>query len=331
MKHEASIIQGVIERLNALPGVVSVAMRPTPKQATDGMLEIETKTKAYKIAIEVKKAAWQFRPDTTKTQQLWLAPIIPKTLAKKLRMQGIFYADTAGNIHIALPGFYVVQDSDESPLVDLNPIKQPGTIFNPTMTRVALQLLLSPKLLQAPLREMASASGVALRSVQLAIDEMVKEKCIVDLGKDGFRYHNKELLFRKFVEGYNQKLRPKLFIGRFDFAQEGKQNSVILDEHEACWGGDKAAEQLTKYLEPQDYLIYTYESHQKTLIKNRLKLAPKGSISIYSACWQVNVESMPQVAPAYVVYADLLHAQDPRCEDAAERLYENTIRGLLHD
>lgn len=84
-------------------------------------------------------------------------------------------------------------------------------------------------------------------------------------------------------------------------------------------------------VESDNYLIYAYESHHKLMIKNRLKLTTRkeGGVNIYKACWQAKAESIHQVAPAFVVYADLLHAQDPRCEEAAERLYENNIQAML--
>jgi hypothetical protein len=329
MQHETTIIQGVLERIKALPGVSAVTMKNL-----DGVMEIMVAGKKHRFEVEVKKAAWQIKPELVdhgrKNPVLWLAPVVPRNLAKKLQAEGTFYADTAGNIHIALPGFYALQETDDAPLVDLSPKRVPGALFNPTTTRVALHLLLQPKLLQTPLRQIAATSGVALRSAQLALDALLSEKCIVDLGNDGLRFHNKERLFRKFVEGYNQKLRPKLVMGLFAPVAVHEGASLELKGCDACWGGDVGAELLMHSLEPKEFLVYTYKGQNGLVLKNRLRLSPQGSISVYNACWTNQAESLPLVAPAIVVYADLIHAQDPRCDETAERLYQENIRELLN-
>jgi len=326
MQVKKSIILGVIKRLQELPGLESI------DQSKEDFLEFILHRKKIRLKIETRLSPLQFR--STKTTEryptVWLAPYITKSQAKKLQQQNILYADTAGNIFLFSHTLYILKDSEEPPLLDTKPQRATGSVFNPSTTRVALHLLLQPDLLQKSLRTIASASEISLRSVQIALEVLTAEKCILNLGKDGYKYHNKELLFQKFVEGYNQKLRPKLMLARVSPVNDTLNKSITIDGCKACWGGEVGSEILINFLKPQEYDIYAYENHTSLMIRNRLTLDSQGDVKIYAACWPPQTESKENVAPAIVIYADLKFKQDPRCDETAEKLFDSIIRAQLN-
>jgi hypothetical protein len=186
---------------------------------------------------------------------------------------------------------------------------------------------MDPKLVHAALRGIAAATDVSLPSVKLAIDAFKADGYILDAGKRGGKqFVNREQFFEKWVEGYNERLRPKLQLGRFSKGV----TEIQLEEGNACWGGDQAALAIAQGLRSDESTVYVYGLTKSIIMPNRLRPDPDGDVTLLQAAWKQGVEFEPMVAPVFVVYADLIHSRDPRCREVAQHLMEQKIRGKLN-
>lgn len=329
------VLESVLEILGELPGIAVTEVLGAGDGQGGAIVELVVGCHAFRMVLSPKMPTTQSdllrEPSPLELPHVYIAPSIPRRLAQKFQEQGIFYADTAGNIFISFPGLYIVRQVDSPPRVDLRPVRSKDALLNPSATRVALHLLANPELAKASLRQIANVSGVALRSAQLAMETLCAGQCLLDLGKGGYKVAAKERLFHKFVDGFNQKLRHKLYLGSFAPVVQNSGVAWDLTDCAACWGGDEGADRLTQMLHSQDRLVYVYKSHVAVTVKNKLRLDPQGSVKMYSACWTPEMESAAMVAPVFVIYADLLYAQDPRCDEVAEALFAAKIQDLLHE
>lgn len=335
MQPSPVLLQAILEVLKKLPNVTMV--RTIDYESDTKLIGVELIIGEDSIRLPLTtKIPPDDAPTSAETQlqpspSLFIATGIPESLARRLQQRGAFYADTFGNIFISVPGFYAVQQVPLPPRRDLCPVRSKDAVLSPSATRIALRLLYDPGLAKAPLRLIGKTCGIALRSAQIGMATLCLGDCLADLGKGGFKVVDRERLLRKFVDGYNQKLRNKLFLGQFSpVGSTGSPQKLELDGCSACWGGDEGGDRLTRMLSSQEGLVYVYEGHMPVVVKNRLRLNPNGSVALYAACWPREMESMPMVAPWIVVYADLLYERDPRCHEVAQALYEQRFQELPH-
>lgn len=251
---------------------------------------------------------------------------IPAKRAMALREQGVSYLDTAGNAFLDLPGLQVFRETIASPVID--PVRnQPhGGPFNASAVQVGLQLLLRPGLVASNLRRMAAFAGVSAPSAKFALDAFKADGYVVDAGQLGRRLVDQEAFFRKWADSYNQRYRPRHVLGSFLLGR----SELSLDDFDACWGGEAAADRLTQNLRPAEQLLYCYTRKIGPLVaRNRLRPGSEGNVELVEACWDRAQEEPQGTAPAFVVFADLLHTRDPRCIETAERIFDTILRERL--
>lgn len=336
MQPNPAVIESVLGLLMDIPGVSKATIVAPEGQTGSNIVELiaEARTIRFSLTAAIPIADGEKPSGVVLSQEsptLFIASIIPDSLANRLRQQGAFYADTLGNLFISVPGFYAYRQVPVPSWSELRPLRPRNTVLNPSATRIALRLLYESDLAKAPLRRIAEVCGIALRSAQLGMEALCLGGCLADLGKGGFKVVDRDLLLKRFVDGYNQKLRNKLFLGLFSpVGPSGSVQGITLDGCDACWGGDEGAVRLSSLLNPQEPLVYVYDGHVPVVARNRLRLDPKGSVALYAACWPKEMESMPMVAPWVVVYADLLYALDPRCHEVAQGLFDMYFRETDH-
>jgi hypothetical protein len=254
--------------------------------------------------------------------QAWFPP----KRAQALREQGVHYLDTAGNAFLDLPGLQVFRETLSTPMVDPVRKRPLGGVFNSSAVRVGLQLLLDPLLVESNLRHMAALAGVSAPSAKFALDAFKAEGYVIETGKRGRKFVDREGFLRRWAESYNQRYRPKHAMGRYARGA----SAISLAGLEACWGGEPAADRLTHNLEFAEQLIYSHSTKIGPLLaKNRLKPDSRGDVELVEACWGVDQQEPQGIAPAFVVYADLLNTRDPRCIEVAEQIFETILRDRL--
>jgi hypothetical protein len=132
-------------------------------------------------------------------------------------------------------------------------------------------------------------------------------------------------LLEEWVTHYPIALRPKLHSRRFDAPQE-LLAQTDLNPLQAYWGGERAAERLTRHLKPGAITIYAHESVNRLVAALRLRARPAGNVEVLETFW--NFEPDPgyrDLVPPVLTYADLLASSDSRNVEAANLIYERYI------
>ena len=117
-------------------------------------------------------------------------------------------------------------------------------------------------------------------------------------------------------------------IGKYEINVEEVKN-LYLKNYDALWGGEKAAEILTKYLRPFVYTIYIGEKQGEFIIRNRLKKDPNGNLVLMKKFWNFDNLEHSNITHPVLIYADLLATGDPRNIETANIIYEKEIAGYL--
>jgi len=334
---QRQIAESVPELLGTLPGWSDVSVAES--NGDDFRVRATIQGKEIEFSLEVKSGAWRSEyMDKLRSQvgqggkaNVLASAWIPPKLAKSLREMGLSYLDTAGNIYLSFQGIYVFRETIGDPLVDLARKRPLGETFTPTATKVGLQLLFDTSLVTEPLRTVANKSGVSLPSAKEAMDAFKADGFVQDAGKKGKFFVNREEFFLKWVEGYNRRLRPKLELGKYSAASLFIEDLPVLEDGMACWGGDQAASKLAYSILSEECIVYIYGKPAPVLAQNRLRRDPQGNVELLDAAWGHHQESMPKVAPVFVVYADLIHTQDPRCREIAKQIFEQVIKARLNE
>jgi hypothetical protein len=138
---------------------------------------------------------------------------------------------------------------------------------------------------------------------------------VVEDGKSRL-LRKRQSLIDRWTQGYNDTLKPKLFISRFTFlspAVRAQWQSIQLPKT-LSWGGEPAAALTDGYLRPERWDIYTADNANALIATGRMIPAPQGEIYVYKRFWQTDD------TPLLVMYADLMATEDDRCRETAERL-----------
>lgn len=331
---EQQIAEAIKLVLSQLPGWSGVRLEECSEpDLVDFRVEARVHDRAVSFFIEAKRSWHPKTLDNPKRASskdgkpiVLVAASIQKNLAQQLREKHLNYLDTAGNAYLDIPGVYVFQETQSPPLIDLDPKRRIGETFSPSAVKIGLQLLLEPSLVSTALRYLADRSDVALGSAKKAMDAFMEDGFVLDAGKKGKLLVNRELFFEKWVEAYNQRLRPKKALGKYSTPME----SLELEGCDVCWGGDQAAFALTQNLSSIEKVLYLYGNTRALQVKNRLRPDPEGEITLLEATWLQEQESLAGIAPVFIVYADLIHTRDPRCREVARVLFEQKIKALLN-
>jgi hypothetical protein len=130
------------------------------------------------------------------------------------------------------------------------------------------------------------------------------------------------------VTHYPITLRPKLTLGRFHADPERLQSAALAPLN-AYWGGEPAAEKLTRYLKPAHFTIYTGNPIAKLVAAGRMRAEAGGNVEILEKFWNfpatTDKNDPPDIVPPVLAYADLLSTHDSRNSEAARMIYDQRI------
>ncbi len=107
--------------------------------------------------------------------------------------------------------------------------------------------------------------------------------------------HNTAALLNRWVAAYAEKLRPKLVIGQYKALHENWWENVDLGKFNACWSGEIAADQLTRYLKPAVATLYTRDKPNRLILLNSLKpsLPDQANVEILEQFWHFQSNDNP--------------------------------------
>ncbi|AKM01230.1 type IV toxin-antitoxin system AbiEi family antitoxin [Burkholderia pyrrocinia] len=258
-----------------------------------------------------------------------IAPYLSAELAAGLTDQGIPFLDTAGNACLIQPEATVMIAGRPKPA--RAPRRQSSRATTPKGLAVMFALATQPGLVAQPYRGIAAASGVALGTVNLAMDDLIAR------GLVGQRRNGERLIpdwprfVQEWVALYPSRLRAKLSSRRFAGLAPDWWRGFDFASFDARLGGEPAADLLTHDLKPAAITVYTHGAvPNRLLLQARLRPDERGDVEILEAFWPRSPaldwrEQDVPLVPPLLIYADLVSSGDSRNLAAAERIHDRYL------
>ena len=298
--------------------------------ALDGKIKFKYNNQWYTAFVEVKKELrnhqlHQLKELKSKYHPLMIIAeyIFPK-IKEELRKQKIAYLEINGNIYFKEGDLLLWLDDKKA---QIHKQKKMGRAFTKTGLKLIFHFLLKEDFINLPYRQIAKQTGVGFGNINFIMTDLKQQGFLLKLNKNTYKLNNKKELIEKWMEAYEQKLKPAILIGTFRFVNEKdflNWEQVPLQPGKTWWGGEPAADLLTKYLKPGELTLYTLEKRNE-LIKN-YKLLPdeKGNLKVYQKFW--NYDELKTQVPPLLVYIDLMIAGDRRSMEAAKKIYDAQLQ-----
>ncbi len=330
-----------LQRTGGVYGKV-VAYQPIARDTryrADALVEIEENGKLYRFVAEIKggvdRAAAighiraqldQLLPGFPDHRPLLVTRFITPRMADECRQLDLAFIDTAGNAYLRGPGLLIHVAGKDKPR-DLK------TIEFKANTQVGLKiifaLLCNPRWAAATYREMAHYAAVALGAVGPVLKDLEDRGFLRKTKAKGAVLENKLQLFDEWMTRYPEVLRPKLGLRRYQ-ADPDRLLHADIGGFKAYWGGEKAAELLTGYLHPERFTLYIAGPVPELMKALRMRLDPHGNTEVLEAFWTPELDRVGDVvAPAMLVYADLMTTGITRNVEAAKLVYERFVEPTL--
>lgn len=193
--------------------------------------------------------------------------------------------------------------------------------FQETGLKQIFYFLRHPESVNLPYRAIQEKTGVSLDSIKKVMDELTASHFIL-VTDNGRFLKNKKKLLERWVDAYNQTLKPKLLLEQMTFINNHKRDkwmAMVLPEG-MYWGGESGANLLDKYLYPGAFDIYS-DVPAKTLLPTGFVI-PKagGEIKIYRKFWRDKSEN--HIVPTLLIYADLMGSGNSRNLEMAQKIYD---------
>ena len=343
MNKEQELLRRALEALHKTTGIAAKIVGGggiTHGFRGDARIEIEVDGQTYDYIAEIKKIDRfamieqiknQLAPDTG--QPLLVVRRITTGVAEKCREIGLQFIDTIGNVYLQRPGLFVFvkgqrPQEGEHFLLEQQDAQRAAT---PTNLRVVFALLCKPELLNAPYRDINGVAGVALGAVGWVFADLNTRAYTVG-GKGDRVLLERQRLLQEWVTNFPIKLRQKLNPRKFHAPMPDWWKNIDVTKYGAQWGGEVAAEKMTRYLKPQDLTLYFHTKNAqqnlaKMVVENRLRADPRGEIEVLDAFWNFQDEKeLPETVPPLLVYADLLATLDPRNIETAQMIYDKHLK-----
>jgi hypothetical protein len=255
---------------------------------------------------------------------LVFARYVPLPTAEQFLEAGVNFVDLAGNLHLVLGTQY-----ERTIVGHVEPRKaQERQRITAAQLQVLFLFATQPESVAWPVREIGTQAGVSKSKAAAVRSELIASGLITKTAPNRFRATKatEELL----VSGYSQILRPKLVLGRFR-APERDLADFLKRLPEAFEGsswryalsGGPAADALQHFYRGAELPLFV--SDEGAELRQRLRLLPdqSGPITLLRAFGELvfwrQVSSWMVAAP-WLVYSELMNADDPRAHEAALEL-----------
>jgi hypothetical protein len=351
---EQDILQRCIERLRELPFVKEAAFLPPPGWDVepfrlgdggrgipwDGRVRIVTPNATEEFAIEAKRTHLTrtivdgvlAQAARTKPKRPWIlfAPHVGRPLARYLDEQGANFIDLAGNCRLQIGRRHIAKIEGRPP--ERRPQQGRGT--GAPGQQILFALLVQPGLLNAPVRVLAKAAGVAPATAAVRIAHLRKAELVHETNGRR-RLTVPRRLLDLWINGYETLVRPKLLIGRFRAQEidpdtlERKIEQTLDNKVTWAFGGGAAAHRLTGYYRGTDTVVHVQQPGLDIAKRLRALRADDGPLILLGAPGPLAFEgARPRTVAPLLVYTELLFAGDKRARDAAEEIQRKYLGNL---
>jgi len=250
---------------------------------------------------------------------------ISTKVKEELRREKINYLDAARNLFLAVNSAFIFIDGQKKESLK-EEVK--NRAFTKTGLKVVFAFLKDPDIINFPYRVISEKIDVSLDTVHNVINGLKELGYIISGARKVLILINLKQLLQRWIQEYEIKLKPSLFLGNFRFLKndEGQNwDQIEFSDDETQWGGEPAGALITNHLRPAELTLYTIK--KRVEVMKELKLLPdkNGSVKLYKKFWNDKGNKNAYV-PDILVYADLLNHGDPRNLEIAERIYEQHLQ-----
>jgi hypothetical protein len=255
---------------------------------------------------------------------LVFARYVPLPTAEQFLEAGVNFVDLVGNLHLVLGTHY-----ERTIMGHVEPRKaQERQRITAAQLQVLFLFATQPESVAWPVREIGTQAGVSKSKAAAVRSELIASGLTTKTHPNRFRATKatEELL----VSGYSQILRPKLVLGRFR-APERDLADFLKRLPEAFEGsswryalsGGPAADALQHFYRGSELPMFVSDDCAE--LRHRLRLLPdrSGPITLLRAFGELvfwHQVSSWMVASPWLVYSELMNADDPRAHEAALEL-----------
>lgn len=314
---------------------LTAAYPPAGTRQPDAMFQLN----GQRYQVEVKRSvtpsslgAVAHQVQDAQVPVLLVADYITPPVADTLRAQGLAFVDAAGNAYVQQPGL-LVWVKGQKPQHTASAKAPTGRAFQASGLSVLFTLLCNPAWLNLPYRDIAQRAGVAHGTVGWVMAEL---QALGHVGEVHGRraWVHRERLLKLWAEFYPRVLRPKLLLGRYQAETLSWWSELDPAAYGAVLGGEAAGGRLTGYLRPGTVTFYADKINPRLLLDLRLRQDDAGNVQIYKRFWHFDVppqlaaaetDAPPQLAPALLVYADLMASGEGRSMETARLVYDEQL------
>ena len=255
-----------------------------------------------------------------------IAEYISKKATEELKERGINYIDIAGNAFIKYNDLVVYIEGQKKTKKEKT---NQSRAFQEAGLKILFYLLYKPEHLQDSYRKIAEKADVSIGSVSNVMAELEELNFLLKTNDKRVLKNTNELLERWIVE-FNAVLRPRIVRKRMRFVDpDGQRNWKQLDTQSndgvILWGGEPGGALLTNNLRPEQFVIFTDLELSGLAKQFRLVPGENGEIEVLQKFWKNDLGNN-KVAPALLIYADLINSGYGRNIETAKQILENELR-----
>lgn len=255
-----------------------------------------------------------------------IAEYISKKATEELKERGFNYIDIAGNAFIKFNDLIIFIEGQKKAKKEKT---NQSRAFQEAGLKILFHLLYKPEHLQDSYRKIAERADVSIGSVSNVIAELEELNFLLKTNDKRVLKNTNELLERWIVE-FNAVLRPRIVRKRMRFVDpDGQRNWKQLDTQSndgvILWGGEPGGALLTDNLRPEQFVIFT--DLELSGLAKQFRLVPKenGEIEVLQKFWKNDLGN-DKIAPALLIYADLINSGFGRNIETAKHILENELR-----
>ncbi|HVN77437.1 MAG TPA: type IV toxin-antitoxin system AbiEi family antitoxin [Terriglobia bacterium] len=334
------------EQLQAVPFIREVRLsKPevSSPHSLDGIATVKASGERFDLAIVVKHsyldrsstnallATAEWVRKERGQEVLLFARYIPRPTGERLVDGGINFVDLVGNMNLVLGRDYRRTILGRQEIKKSHQVKR----ATPAQVKFLFTLAAHPESAAWPVRQLAAVAGIS-KSQAAEVRQALLETGVIVEKAERFQFPTAEQQKDQLLLGYSQVLRPKLLVNRFRSPDRDPQDFIkrlrpILGDkiHYSLTGGP-ASELLQHFYRGIETPIFLVETTPALLSQLRLLPDKAGPVILLHffgglALWK-SVKGVP-IAHPWLIYAELMHSDDPRAHEAAEELWEEFLAG----